>query len=186
MIVGRGALGTITKRNFLGSKLLFAFHLREKKTLLAAEPQQGSNLVKKILLVIGSICKTFTNQLLLAGFESWLGFLQLFLGWTSLLLLELGVFAASNQAGPASSPPCQPWLCALPFSFRHFCPFPMDRISNPIFSTNSSSSASFPDILSFSWAFLLSSQLTPNLLHLFKKLASSLRYFLKTIFFFFF
>lgn len=113
MIVGRGALGTITKRNFLGSKLLFAFHLREKKTLLAAEPQQGSNLVKKILLIIGSICKTFTNQLLLAGFESWLGFLQLFLGWTSLLLLELGVFAASNQAGPASSPPCQPWLCAL-------------------------------------------------------------------------
>lgn len=27
VIVGRGALGTITKRNFIGSKLLFAFHL---------------------------------------------------------------------------------------------------------------------------------------------------------------
>lgn len=166
MIVGRGALGTITKRNFLGSKLLFAFHLWEKKTLLAAEPQQGSNLVKKIVLIIGSICKTFTNQLLLAGSESLLGFLQLFLGWPSLLLLELGVFAASNQAGPGSSPPCQLWLCALPFSFHHFCPFPMDRIPNPTFSTNSSSWASFPDILSFSWAFLRSSQLTPNLLHL--------------------
>lgn len=58
--MGRETLGIITEGNFMGNKLLLCISFVLKNTLLATDPQQGSNFVKKIFLIISSICIIFS------------------------------------------------------------------------------------------------------------------------------